>query len=559
MICKDWKESIKIDDITYSADYLERKKDADLLTKVLKRRYKALSSKSNQSAYVINVNAEWGAGKTFFVKRWAEDLKHTHPVVYIDAWSNDFMDSPIITVLAEIKEQLEQTIDSRHLSSKTKASFKKIGVTVLPKILAALVKRYGGFDIEELIENSNNCEAEPEKSSGKLDLSAAAEVMATQAFHEYSQYKNGVVELKSTIKKLIEHCILHPKKGMHSLKIDYPAFIFIDELDRCRPTYAVEMLEAIKHLFNIEGLVIVVSTHTEELQHTIKALYGINFNADDYLRRFFDTKYNLQVKLSKELLRANCDLSTLDPAVLAESGVILFPIVQGKNESRYDYENRVLEVLTGIASWLELSPRSAIQFAERCLVCIELLEKQKTYDLILIAILVGFYMFRLSDYKIIAESLSSSAFYIDHQRYKNLFEDLVDKGETIERANFQSIKQQLNTFLQNELYPQNYYGLELSKKNQSIQMLESMFYNLDSEHDNLSVYNHLQYLIDVLNSEISPDKEPSKEVYQLFDFDNCQPASIGQLIKVLMLFFGLNKTSLDEYFKLVELSSRFDD
>ena len=29
---------------------------------------------------------------------------------------------------------------------------------------------------------------------------------------------------------------------------ELPAFIFIDELDRCRPSYAVEMLETIKHI-----------------------------------------------------------------------------------------------------------------------------------------------------------------------------------------------------------------------------------------------------------------------------------------------------------------------
>ena len=205
MICKDWLREIKdADGVIYPADKLGRKKDADILTKVLLRRYRVLKNKPNHSSYVINVNAEWGAGKTYFIKRWSEDLKHAHPVVYIDAWSNDFMDSPIITVLAEIKEQLEKTIDKRYLKQETKASLKEIGMTVLPKILAALVKRYGGFDINELLEdskegsNSNNdaSSSESDDSKNKLDLSAVAEAMATQAFKEYSDYKNGVDELE---------------------------------------------------------------------------------------------------------------------------------------------------------------------------------------------------------------------------------------------------------------------------------------------------------------------------------------------------------------------------
>jgi hypothetical protein len=155
MKTKEWNEEIKIDDITYPADQLNRKQDAELLTKILVRRSNANREKPNKSSYVINVNAEWGAGKTYFVKRWAENLKHEHPVVYIDAWSNDFMDSPIITVLAEIQEQLLETINKSHLTRAKRKSFKNIGISVLPKILAALVKRYGGFDIEDLFVDEN--------------------------------------------------------------------------------------------------------------------------------------------------------------------------------------------------------------------------------------------------------------------------------------------------------------------------------------------------------------------------------------------------------------------
>ncbi|WP_249118542.1 P-loop NTPase fold protein [Pseudoalteromonas sp. NEC-BIFX-2020_015] len=156
MSIKQWNEEVNINGVTYPADQLNRKQDAELLTKILVRRSNSNREKPNKSSYVINVNAEWGAGKTYFVKRWAEDLKHEHPVVYIDAWSNDFMDSPIITVLAEIQEQLLETINQSHLTQAKRKSFKNIGISVLPKILAALVKRYGGFDIEDLFVDESS-------------------------------------------------------------------------------------------------------------------------------------------------------------------------------------------------------------------------------------------------------------------------------------------------------------------------------------------------------------------------------------------------------------------
>ncbi|MEL0615029.1 P-loop NTPase fold protein, partial [Marinomonas arenicola] len=49
--------------------------------------------------------------------------------------------------------------------------------------------------------------------------------------------------------------------------------MFVDELDRCRPSYAVEMLESIKHIFDIKGIVFVVATDSEQLQHGVKAIY----------------------------------------------------------------------------------------------------------------------------------------------------------------------------------------------------------------------------------------------------------------------------------------------
>ncbi|MEL7477292.1 MAG: P-loop NTPase fold protein, partial [Pseudomonadota bacterium] len=477
--------------------------------------------------------------------------------------SNDFMDSPIITVLAEIKEQLEKTIDKRYLKQETKASLKEIGMTVLPKILAALVKRYGGFDINELLEdskegsNSNNdaSSSESDDSKNKLDLSAVAEAMATQAFKEYSDYKNGVDELKSTIKKLIEHCIKHPKESHNIYKKEYPAFIFIDELDRCRPTYAVEMLEAIKHLFNIDGLVIVVSTHTEELQHTIKALYGSDFNADDYLRRFFDTKYNLEVKLSKELFKANCDLSVLEPDILTTQGKILFPVIQVETTNKDDYESEVLSIFLSIASWLNLSPRSAIQFVDRCLVCIELLDENKTYDLILISVLVGLYMFRYgSDYPILTQALLEASFSVDHLEYEELFDNLVDNGKVIDVESFIKLKSNLSGIAYRDCYPQNYFGAEKKPYQNELDVLERMFYPLNKKNQHFAIHTYFQYLIKVMKMTF----EKSKRLNDLVGYDGLQ-CSESQTTRAMMLFFGLDKTTINDYFKLVELSSRFEE
>lgn len=53
--------------------------------------------------------------------------------------------------------------------------------------------------------------------------------------------------------------------------------IFIDELDRCKPTFAIQLLERIKHYFSNDQITFVFSVNTTELQHTIKQYYGTGF------------------------------------------------------------------------------------------------------------------------------------------------------------------------------------------------------------------------------------------------------------------------------------------
>ena len=70
-------------------------------------------------------------------------------------------------------------------------------------------------------------------------------------------------------------------------------FIMIDELDRCRPSYAIELLEIAKHLFSVDKIVFVLALNRMELAHSVRGLYGVEFDAEGYLYRFFDLDYTL--------------------------------------------------------------------------------------------------------------------------------------------------------------------------------------------------------------------------------------------------------------------------
>ena len=69
--------------------------------------------------------------------------------------------------------------------------------------------------------------------------------------------------------------------------------IFIDELDRCKPTFAVHLLEQIKHYIFDDRITFVFSINLEQLQHTIKHYYGADFDSCRYLDRFFDLRVSM--------------------------------------------------------------------------------------------------------------------------------------------------------------------------------------------------------------------------------------------------------------------------
>lgn len=97
---------------------------------------------------------------------------------------------------------------------------------------------------------------------------------------EVSKCKQLRVELKKEMKD-------------YQKDINKKIVFFVDELDRCRPNFAIELLEVIKHLFDIDNFIFIVAIDKEQLSHSIANIYGQNMDTEGYLRRFFDLDYKL--------------------------------------------------------------------------------------------------------------------------------------------------------------------------------------------------------------------------------------------------------------------------
>lgn len=224
---------------------------------------------------VMSLDSEWGTGKTTFINMWKDMLdnddryKEKFQAFYFNAWENDYLKEPLLALFSEINRQI---IENKSIDSKLIDELKNKAKPVLKASLVCGVKMLtrGALDIEN-INFDDNIKKELTDLAGKIGEIALNEVLAD---------KNARKEFKKVVSE-------------YQKDIDKKIIFFIDELDRCRPTFAIELLEIMKHLFNIDNVVFIVSLDKEQLSYAVSTVYGEKMDTVGYLRRFFDLDYKL--------------------------------------------------------------------------------------------------------------------------------------------------------------------------------------------------------------------------------------------------------------------------
>lgn len=277
---------------TMNEDLLDRNKDLKNFCRLLQHQ---------QGMSSIAIDGRWGSGKTFFVKQCALLLSSTNSLsylnqemkekvydsindkdfienladnkflaVYYDAWKNDTEEDPVLSLIYEIIQQLDLKgglIDLDNLSS----------------VLASALSVVTGRDVTDFFNKVK-------------DINLLNNIQ--------EEKKMDAILQKFFVKALNQQC--------------ERLVIFIDELDRCRPSFAIKVLERIEHYFVNDRITFVFSINIEQLQYTIKAFYGNDFDACRYLDRFFDIRLSLPTTISNRFfnsLNLN-DYSTIDNVIM---------------------------------------------------------------------------------------------------------------------------------------------------------------------------------------------------------------------------------------------------
>lgn len=290
--------------------------------------------------YTFAVNARWGDGKTFFVKQtqmlldacnpFSDSLTETEKkmvkqsvlgslrdssisldgfqpqmTVYYDAWACDSDVDPVLSLVYEIAKASSSYLEKN--SPDGKNTFFNI-----TQLLASVADAFTGWNTSGVVSSIKNLTEKEDP---------LAEIKKHRDLHEAIRDFFAALPIE---------------RGNRIV-------VFIDELDRCKPDYAINLLERIKHYFDIENLTFVFSVNIEELCHTIKQFYGEGFSASNYLTRFFDYTINLPTG----------DLQWYYRSI-------------GLNDSLYVFE----EVCKAVIEYYNFSLRDLAQFYEKCRIAV---------------------------------------------------------------------------------------------------------------------------------------------------------------------------------------------
>lgn len=251
---------LKIEDIQqrhnpFEDDMLDRAPMANNLVNIIK---------NTQESCVFNINSPYGTGKTFFLQRLKAMLeKRGCPAVLFNSWETDWVENPLIAIIEELRLEISNLTkkEKSFLSEAFTKSWEEIS-SAMAGITEIAVKSIPV--VSHIAEATKAAVKHKKRKSKPLDIN-------------YSEIKTAKNNLKHQLALLTE-------------QLPGPLVIIIDELDRCRPDYAVRTLETIKHLFNIPKVVFVLAMDRGQIESAVSTLYGkkIEEHSSEYLRKFID-------------------------------------------------------------------------------------------------------------------------------------------------------------------------------------------------------------------------------------------------------------------------------
>ena len=234
---------------------------------------------ASQPRFAIGVFGGWGSGKTTLMRAIEERLNDRPDIVTIwfNAWRFEHegnMIVPLIDVLRAALYRLAKSAPEPRRRERARVAADRIA-RAGRALLASITVRAAipGLNIE--LDGSKVTDAlEPDTPGGQEDL-------------PLSFYQAGFTMLADAISEFAD-------RGADRI------VIFIDDLDRCLPAKALEVLESMKVFFDTAGIVFVVGLDRTVVEQAVRAKFGLAATAGsssvqsvEYIKKIFQVPFAL--------------------------------------------------------------------------------------------------------------------------------------------------------------------------------------------------------------------------------------------------------------------------
>nr|WP_228716484.1 P-loop NTPase fold protein [Acinetobacter defluvii] len=252
---------------------------------------------------VLALDARWGEGKTWFVRHWKKHLEEEqHNVIYLDAFANDYLEDPFLVISSEITSCLskDDDVDQNHIDN-----FKEKAATAYQALLPSLPKVLLTLGLNLISGGVLGTLAQQVHESGEKVIESATDVLGDKIkesieakIENHEADKNTLQAFKQELAQLAD-------------ELDKPLVFIVDELDRCRPDFAIRLIERIKHFFDIPKIVFVLVMDKTQFSKVVCHNYGYDEKlGEEYLDKFVDFSVKLKYE-NLDYLKQKDEIKTL--------------------------------------------------------------------------------------------------------------------------------------------------------------------------------------------------------------------------------------------------------
>jgi hypothetical protein len=213
----------------------------------------AAIARQRDSQFAIGIFGDWGSGKTTLMRAIERELETNETVVtlWFNAWRYEREEHLIVPLLDTLREVLKEWAERPDRDPDLRERARRAAATVSRAAGALLA----GLSVTAGI---------PGGSSLVLDLDRAQADWRQREEEDARQPRSLYHAVFRALRQALAQFV---ERGQQRI------VVFIDDLDRCLPTSALQLLESMKLFFDLEGFVFVVGLDREVVQRAVELKY----------------------------------------------------------------------------------------------------------------------------------------------------------------------------------------------------------------------------------------------------------------------------------------------